>query len=202
MKGKKCLTEHQSGNKAQHSTETMNVMMTDKFLETVNETMLTLMVLLDLSKAFDSIDHAKLLVKLSSLGVSSSALEWFRSYMHDCQQYIRIGSEMSGMCKSSYGVPRGSILGLALFNVYINNLPSVPDYCSLESYMDNSKLHLSFLVKDIDGEARQITEDLRKVAAWCCQNSLLINPDKTKLLLIGTCQMPIRKNLITLPLFL
>ena len=65
-------TEHQSGNKAPHLTETMNVMMTDKFLEAVNEKMLTLMVLLDLSKAFDSIDHAKLLVKLSSLGMSSS----------------------------------------------------------------------------------------------------------------------------------
>ena len=55
--------------------------------------------------------------------------------------------------------------------------------------MDDSKLHLSFLVKDIYGAARQITEDLRKVAAWCCQNSLLINTDKTKLLLIGTRQM-------------
>ena len=55
--------------------------------------------------------------------------------------------------------------------------------------MDDSKLHLSFLVKDIDGAARQITEDLRKVAAWCRQSSLLINPDKTKLLLIDTRQM-------------
>ena len=72
---------------------------------------------------------------------------------------------------------------------YVNDMPGVPNYCSLESYVDDSKLHLSFLVKDIDGAARQITEDLRKVAAWCCQNSLLINPDKTKLLLIGTRQM-------------
>ena len=55
--------------------------------------------------------------------------------------------------------------------------------------MDDSKLHLLFLVKDIDGAARQISEDLRKVAAWRCQNSRLINPDKAKLLLIGTRQM-------------
>ena len=101
-------------------------------------------------EAFDSIHHAKLLMKLSSLGVSSSALEWFRSYIHDRQQYIRIGSEMSGMCKSTHGVLQGSILGPALFNVYINDLLGVPDYCFLESYMDDSKLHLSFLVKDID----------------------------------------------------
>ena len=71
----------------------------------------------------------------------------------------------------------------------MNDLPGVPYYCSLESYVDDSKLHPSFLVKDMDGAARQITEDLRKVAAWCCQHSLLINPDKTKLLLTGTRQM-------------
>ena len=75
--------------------------------------------------------------------------------MHDRQQYIRIGSEMSGMCKCTFGVAQGSILGPALFNVYMNDLPGVPDYCSLESYVDYSKLHLSFLVK----AARQITED-------------------------------------------
>lgn len=68
MKGKKRLSEHHSGNKAQHLTGTMNVMMTDKFLEaTINKKMLTLMVLLDQFKAFGSIDHAKLLAKLSSL---------------------------------------------------------------------------------------------------------------------------------------
>ena len=75
MKSRKRLIEHQSGNKAQHSTETLNVMMTDKFLEAMNNKMLTLMVVLDLSKAFDSIDHAKLLFKLRSLGVSCTALE-------------------------------------------------------------------------------------------------------------------------------
>ena len=84
---------------------------------------------------------------------------------------------------------KDSSWGRHYFNVYINDLPRVPYYCSLESYVDDSKLHLSFLVKDMDGAARQITEDLRKVAAWCCQHSLLINPDKTKLLLIGTRQM-------------
>ena len=73
--------------------------------------------------------------------------------------------------------------------MYIIDLPGIPDYCSLESYVDDSQLHLLFPVKDIDSTARQITEDLKKVALWCRQNSLVINHDKTKLLLICTRQM-------------
>ena len=109
--------------------------------------------------------------------------------MHDRQQYLRIGSEMSGMRKSTRGVRQGSILKPALFNVFINDLPGVLDYCSLQSFVDDSKLHLSFPVKDIYSAARQITEELKEVASWCSQNSLLINSDKTKLLLTGTRKM-------------
>ena len=82
----------------------------------------------------------------------------------------------------SHGVPQGSILGPALFNIYINDLPSVPKVGSLECYVDDSQLYLSFPVHDATLAADQLTEDLQSIAAWCCNNSLLINPDKTKLL--------------------
>ena len=117
MKAKKCLTEHQSGNKAMHSTETMNVMMIDQMLQAMDDKKLTIVVLLDFSKAFDSIDHNKLLSKLKSLGTSSFALDWFRSYLKDRRQYVRIGSE------------QGSILGPALFNIYISMI--YPPYLNL-----------------------------------------------------------------------
>ena len=65
----------------------------------------------------------------------------------------------------------------------------MPNICSLESYVDDSKLYISFPVKDIGIVAGQLTEDLRRIAAWCCANSLFIIPDKTKLLLLGTRQM-------------
>ena len=93
------------------------------------------------------------------------------------------------MRTTDHGVPQGSILGPALFNIYINDLPTIPEIGSLESYVDDSKLFLSFPVKDTDVVAQQITENLKKIAAWCCHNSLLINPEKTKVLLLRTRQM-------------
>ena len=66
-----------------------------------------------------NIDHNKLLSKLKSLGTSSFALDWFRSYLNDRRQYVRIGSEHSTLCGLSHGVPQGSILGPASFNIYI-----------------------------------------------------------------------------------
>ena len=109
--------------------------------------------------------------------------------MKDRRQYVRIGSEHSTLCGLSHGVPQGSILGPVLFNIYINDLPTLPESCTLESYVDDSKLFLSFQVKDSLDVATQVNDDLKRVAYWCSQNSLLINPTKTKVLVVGTRQM-------------
>lgn len=147
------------------------------------------MVLLGLSKAFDSLDHAILLAKLQSLGLSHSALEWFRSYLSERSQYVRIDSEVSDLKNIAYGVPPGSILGLALLNIYLNDLPTILHFGLLDSYVDDSKLYVSFQVKDVNTIVQQINEDLSLISSWCCHNHLLIGPDKTKLLVMGTCQM-------------
>ena len=80
-------------------------------------------------------------------------------------------------------------MGPALFNIYINDLPSVPKVGSLECFVDYSQLYLSFPVRDATLAAAELTEDLRNIATWCCKNSLLINPEKTKLLVLGTPQL-------------
>ena len=185
MTTKRRLSEHQSGNKKLHSCETLNVMITDKALEAMDAKKVTLVVLLDLSKAFDSIDHATLPCKTTGAGcfpcISGLVQELSFWTVAMCQD-----RSLQGI---SHGVPQGSILGPALFTIYLNNIPSIPDLCSLESYVDDSKLYLSFSVAEASNVIQQINKDLKKIASWCCYNSLLINPEKTKLLVLGTCQM-------------
>ena len=74
-------------------------------------------------------------------------------------------------------------------NTWLESVPSVPKVGSLECSVDDSQFYLSFPVRDATLSADQLTEDLRNIAAWCCKNSLLINPDKTKFLVLGTTQM-------------
>ena len=83
-----CLTGDQSGNKKQHSTETLNILMSDLALEVMDRKQVTALVLLDLSKAFDSIDHMSLLRKLRAMGTSKEAIEWFRSYLTGRKQSV------------------------------------------------------------------------------------------------------------------
>ena len=132
------------------------------------------LVLLDLSKAFDSIDHMSLLKKLRAMGTCKEAIEWFGSYLTGRKQLVRIGCETSEPRLVSYGVPQGSILDPVLFNIYINDLSSVPNVGSVECCVDDSQLYISFPVRDPTLAADQQTEDLRNIAAWCCKKSLLI----------------------------
>ena len=189
MNEKKCLSKHQSGNKKLHSCETLGVFMTDKVFKAIDSKELTVIVLLDFSKAFDSIDHRKLLTKLKALGLSLGALEWFKSYLTGRTQQVKIGSVVSESGLITHGVPQGSILGPVLFNIYLNDLPTIPNFGDLESYVDDSKLYLSFPIKYVSEVMWNINEDLSKITAWCCHNSLLINPDKTKVLVLGTSKM-------------
>ena len=76
-----------------------------------------------------------------------------------------------------------------MFSLYMNDLPSVVKFSSVESYVDDTKVYLSCSSENIDSCLAKVSEDLRLIASWCCTNKLLINPDKTKLILFGTKQL-------------
>ena len=116
----------------------------DLFLQSVDSKNLTAVILLDLSKAFDSISHDILLEKLRKFGTSASATAWFRSYLSEHVQSVRVGQHLSDMQRVTHSVPQGSILGPLLFNLYVNEISSMCKDCKIELFVDDSKLFLSF----------------------------------------------------------
>ena len=151
---------------------------------------LTALILLDMSKASNSISHSILLQKLSCIGASSiAAVNWFGSYRSGRAQMVCIGSSVSTPLPITHGVPQGAILSPLLFCMYMKDLPTMPNVYNLESYVDDSKVFLTFPIKDVVAAKQNIEEDLHRIAAWCCKNQLLIYPKKTKYLLVGTRQL-------------
>ena len=140
----KKLSENQSGNRKCHSTETALLHVTDDFFMATDKSEVSVVVLLDMSKTFDSIRHDLLLQKLQSIGVASSSLEWFHNYLSGRSQRVRIGDAISDPLPLKYGVAQGSILGPVLFTIYVNDLLSVTAHCKSVCYVDDCKLYLSF----------------------------------------------------------
>ena len=103
--------------------------------------------------------------------------------------FLRINSTLSEKLPVVSGVPQGSILGPLLFSIYVNDLPSAAKKCSSESYVDDTKLLLSFRINDSNTALTDLNEDLIRMRNWCFDNLLLLNPDKTKLMVYGSRQM-------------
>ena len=180
----------QSAYRQFHSTETALLRVQNDLVKSVDESGGAILVLLDLSAAFDTIDHDNLLNLLNtSFGIQGTALDWIKSYLSDRKQSVLINGKTSEELNLSWGVPQGSVLGPILFTVYTTPLGSIIRKPSLEFhlYADDTQLYIAFKpscptsksdgIKKLEG----CIGDIRK---WMSENMLKLNEDKTEVLVI------------------
>ena len=149
------------------------------------------LILLDLSAAFDTVDHNILLSRLSlNFGITSSALSLLTSYLSDRTQSVHIGSNSSPSSLLRTGVPQGSVLGPLLFTLYTTPLSYLlhKTNVSYHMYADDTQLCYSFSASDSASTLAFLSTILDSVHNWLSSNYLTLNPSKTEFLLIGTAQ--------------
>ena len=156
-------------------------------------------VFLDLTKAFNTVDHGILMSKLSSVGVSTSVLEWFTSYLSNRKKRTSCENELSEAQPVTFGVLQGSILGPLLFLVYINKLPAVIEHSEVSLYADDTVLYC--FSKEPDQLESKLNEDLYNVALWLKANKRTLNLSKTKSMLIGSIRKLVNVSSLSLSIF-
>ncbi len=179
---------NQSAYKQNHSTETALLKIHNDINTNMDQGKVTALTLLDLSAAFDTIDHTTLTNCLSTwFGISGSALTWFSSYLSDRKQKIKILDCFSKPESLKFGVPQGSVLGPVLFTLYTTPLSYVIGNHNLKHhlYADDTQIYISLHAKETTNSLSQLKLCLQDVYLWMTQNKLKLNPDKTEFLLIG-----------------
>ena len=188
----KLLTPNQFGFRSKLSTVTALAHFTDNIPLNLDRGCLTGAVFLDLSKAFDTVDHGLLVGKLKAIGVSSQVVMWFASYLECRYQVTSVENSQSSPQKVLVGVPQGSILGPLLFLIYINDLPNCLEHCRVIMYADDTVIY--FCGKYCREVEYHLNIDLANLAEWFNSNYLTLNISKSKFVLFGsnrklqTCQ--------------
>jgi len=182
----------QSAYKQLHSTETALIRVQNDILTSLDNKHGVILVLLDLSAAFDTIDHVTLYHQLEHrLGISGTALNWFMSYLSDRTQSVSVENTCSKPSPLQFGVPQGSVLGPLLYTIYTLPLGNILRNLNISYhlYADDTQLYLSFNFEDPSSQTtclEHIERAVMEIKTWMVNNKLKLNDDKTEVMFISS----------------
>ena len=157
------LSEHQFGFRKSHSTASALLDSTNSWYVNMDRKMFNLVILLDLKKSFDTIDHSILLNKLELYGITGGALSLIRSYLFDRNQTCPLGDMMSTSRRVKCGIPQGCILGPLFFLTYINDLPECLNHTTSRLFADDTNLTVAGVINN---------KSITKLAAKFCYDNI------------------------------
>jgi len=178
----------QSAYRKHHSTETALLKILDDVYQNAGQLKSTLLIGLDLSAAFDTIDKSTLIARLRrSFGIDGLALDWISSYLADRSQHVRVGSSRSPPSVCVHGVPQGSVLGPILFSLYIAPVANIISAFNVShhQYADDTQLYIALDHSDPNVTCN-LTLCTSAVCRWFLLNGLCLNPNKSEAILLGT----------------
>lgn len=188
----------QSAYRAQHSTETALTRVQHDITTALDNHSSAVLVLLDLSAAFDVIDHTILLKRLSfAYGINGATLQWIRSYLTDRYQSVVIGNSNSKKCHLTFGVPQGSVLGPKLYCLFSKPIGTICRRYGFDfhCYADDTQVYMVIKPKeDWSDHFKRLENCLSNISSWMCRNMLKLNEDKTELIIFSpkhlNCHIP------------
>ncbi|KAI2645280.1 RNA-directed DNA polymerase from mobile element jockey [Labeo rohita] len=190
------LDNFQSGFRPHHSTETALVKIINDIRLNSDSGKISVLVLLDLSAAFDTVDHNILLERLENwVGLSGMALSWFRSYLEGRGYYVSIGEHKSKWTSMTCGVPQGSILAPLLFSLYMLPLSQImrKNQIAYHSYADDTQIYLALSPNDYS-PIYSLCQCIDEINSWMCQNFLQLNKEKTEVIAFGNKDEVLKVN--------
>jgi hypothetical protein len=178
------ISKFQSAYQKHHSTETALCRIYSDLVQNVCDGYSSVIVMLDLSAAFDTIDHEFLLDDLRKTGVSETAISLLRSYLNERSQSVIIGESQSEPFTLLYGVPQGSVLGPILFIVYTASLSKVIEAHNIGYHMYSDDTQLYLRLTNVERSKCDLSSLLSDIKLWMIQRKLMLNETKTDLMII------------------
>ena len=177
---------YQSAYKQFHNTETAVLKILDDIYAAVDDKIVTCLAALDLSAAFDTLEHETLLARLrNSYGLDGTALSWITTYLRDRSQWIKYDDVVSPATKCEFGVPQGSVLGPMLFSLFVAPIADLISSHGLSSHQfaDDTQLYVSIIPKSPQTSLDFLDKCNSALLEWFSNNGLALNPTKSGLVL-------------------